>query len=87
MENIPIILTAIYLVLVALAIIPIFTGNDALSGILAVALTMPWNSLLRRLISVKASMFIGLVFVAIGAVINAATIYYVSGWIVNWLAK
>ena len=87
MENIPIILTAIYLVLVALAIIPIFTGNDALSGIVAVALTMPWNSLLRRLISVKASMFIGLVFVAIGAVINAATIYYVSGWIVNWLAK
>lgn len=87
MKKIPDILTTIYLVLVALAIVPVFTGDDALSGIFAVALTAPWSSLLGRLISVNPSVFIGLVFVAIGTAINAAIIYYVSVWIVTRLAK
>ncbi|MCC6355627.1 MAG: hypothetical protein IT577_17195 [Verrucomicrobiae bacterium] len=50
MKTIPALLAAIYLILVLLAVIPIFTGKDALSGIFAVALTAPWNSLLGRLL-------------------------------------
>ena len=41
LQKVPIILTAIYVILVLLAIIPIFTGDDALSGIFAIALAGP----------------------------------------------
>ena len=87
MKKIPNILTTVYLILVVLGAIPIFTGGDALSGIFAVALTAPWNSLLSSLFSAPGNMIMGLLFVAIGAAINAAIIYYLSRWIVNRLAK
>jgi hypothetical protein len=68
-------------VLVVLAIIPIFTGDDALSGIFAVALTTPWSQLLGNLL--PGNLIMGLLIVIIGAAINAAIIYFVSHWLVG----
>ena len=87
LRKLPIILTVIYLVLVVLSIIPIFTGDDALSGIFAVTLTLPWSPLLSSLLPDSGSVAVGLLVVAVGAAINAAIIYFVSRWIVNRLAK
>jgi hypothetical protein len=42
-RKLPPLLTVIYLILVLLSIMPIFTGDDALSGILAIALTVPYG--------------------------------------------
>ena len=86
MRKLPTILTVIYLILVLLSIIPIFTGDDALSGIFAIVLTVPWSSILSRLLPGPGSVAIGLLVVAVGAAINAAIIYFVSRWIVNRLA-
>ena len=85
LRKLPIILTVIYLVLVLLSIIPIFTGADPLSGIFAVVLTVPWSNLLGSLL--PANTVTGLLVVVIGAAINAAIIYYLSRWIVNRLVK
>ena len=71
MRKLPTILTAIYLILVVLAIIPIFTGADPLSGIFALVLTAPWSFLFSSLLS-GGSVIIGLLLVVIGAAINAA---------------
>ena len=87
MRKLPMILTAIYLILVVLGIIPIFTGNDALSGILAITLTVPWSPLLSSLLPGDGSVVVGLLVVVVGAAINAAIIYYVSRWLVSRLAK
>lgn len=87
MRKLPLILTGIYLVLVLLGIIPIFTGGDALSGIFAIVLTMPWSSLLSSLLPGSGSVVMGLLVVVIGAAINAAIIYTVSRWLVGKLAK
>ena len=86
MRKLPIILTAIYLILVLLSIIPIFTGDDALSGIFAIVLTAPWSAILSRLLPDSGSVAAGLLVVAVGAAINAAIIYFVSRWIVARLA-
>jgi hypothetical protein len=86
LRKLPTILTVVYLILVLLAIIPIFTGDDALSGIFAIVLTVPWSSILSNLLPGSASMAMGLLVVAVGAAINAAIIYFVSRWIVNRLA-
>lgn len=85
LRKIPTILTAIYLIVVVLAIIPIFTGDDALSGIFAVVLTAPWSSLLSSLL--PANLVTGLLMIAVGAAINGAIIYYLSRWLVGFLAK
>jgi hypothetical protein len=87
LRKLPIILTVIYLFLVLLSIIPIFTGDDALSGILAIVLTVPWSSILSSLLPGPGSVAIGLLVVAVGAAINAAIIYFVSRWVVNRLVK
>jgi fructose-specific phosphotransferase system IIC component len=86
MKNIPYIITSIYLVLVVLGTIPIFTDRDALSGIFAVILTAPWSSFLGKLFPSANNMVAGLLFVAIGAVINAAILYFVSRWIIGLLS-
>lgn len=80
-RKLPTILTVIYLLLVFLAIIPIFTGDDALSGIFAIVLTIPWSSILSNLLPSFDSVAVGLLLVAIGAAINAAIIYFVSRWL------
>jgi len=87
LRKLPIILTVICLILVLLAIIPIFTGNDALSGIFAIVLTVPWSSILSSLLPGSGSVAVGLLVVAVGAAINAAIIYYLSRWLVGLLAK
>ena len=84
-RNIPTILVGVYLALVVLGIIPIFTGDDALSGIFAVVLTLPWSSLLGNLTG--GSVIAGLVVIVVGAAINAAIIYFVSPWVVGRLIK
>jgi len=87
LRKLPPILTIVYLILVVLSIIPIFTGDDALSGIFAIILTVPWSSILSNLLPGSGSVAVGLLVVAVGAAINAAIIYFVSHWIVNRLAK
>jgi hypothetical protein len=87
LRKLPTILTAIYLILVVLSIIPIFTGDDALSGIFAVTLTLPWSPLLSGLLPDSGSVAVGLLVVAVGAAINAAIIYFVSRWLVGRLVK
>ena len=86
MRKLPTILTAIYLILVVLAIIPIFTGADPLSGIFALVLTAPGSFLFSSLLS-DGSVLIGLLLVVIGAAINAAIIYFLLRWLVARLAK
>jgi len=83
----PIIVVAIYLILVLVAIIPIFTGDDPLSGILAIVLTVPWSSILSNLLPGSGSVPVGLLVVAVGAAINAAILYFGLRWLVNRLAK
>ena len=85
--KIPVIITTIYLILVVLSIIPIFIGDDALSGIFAIVLTVPWSSILSSLLPGSGSVAVGLLVVAVGAAINAAIIYAVSRWLVNLLAR
>lgn len=85
-RRLPTIITAIYLVLVLLSIIPIFTGADPLSGIFAVVLTQPWVSLFDNLFGLSGNMTSGLILIVIGAIINAAIIYYVLRWLVGRFA-
>ena len=85
LRKLSIILTAIYVILVVLSIIPIFTGDDALSGIFAVVLTMPWSSLLSSLLPGGGSVGIGLLAVVVGAVINAALLYFALRWLIGGL--
>ncbi|GAB4432591.1 MAG: hypothetical protein Kow0031_13980 [Anaerolineae bacterium] len=85
LRKLPAILTGVYLILVLLGIIPIFSGGDALSGIFAIALTAPWSSLLSSLLPGDGSVMVGLLVVVIGAAINAAIIYYVSRWLMGKL--
>jgi len=87
LRKIPTIVTAVYLILVLLSIIPIFTGDDALSGIFAIVLTVPWSSILSSLLPGSGSVAVGLLVVAVGAVINAAIIYFVLRWLVGLLVK
>ena len=87
MRKLPMILTLVYLVLVVLSIIPIFTGSDALSGILAITLTLPWSAILSNLLPGSGSVGVGLLVVAVGAAINAAIIYFVTRWLVGRLVK
>ena len=46
---------------------PIFTGDDPLSGIFAVLLTQPWASLLDNLFSLPDSLTAGLTLILVGA--------------------
>ena len=84
--RLPSIVSTIYLVLVLLSMIPIFTSGDALSGVFAVMLTQPWVSLFDNLFGLSGNMATGLILIIIGALINAAIIYYVLRWLVNRVA-
>jgi hypothetical protein len=85
LRKIPIIVVAIYLILVVLSVIPIFTGDGPLSGIFAVVLAAPWTNLLGSLL--PGNLVTGLLVVALGAAINAAIIYFVLRWLVGRVAK
>ncbi len=79
-RHLPLIPTAIYVVLFVLAVIPIFTGNDALSGIFAILLSAPWSSLLGKLLPGTGSgnFVLGVGLTVIGAALNASLIYFLS---------
>lgn len=79
MQKLPLILTSLYVALLVLAVIPVFTGDDALSGIFAVLLTAPWTMLFARLIEPSGgTITTGIATVGIGGMINAALIFLVS---------
>lgn len=86
-RSLPTIVTTIYLVLVLLSIIPIFTGNDPLSGIFAVALAQPWVSLFDNLFGLSGNMATGLILIIVGAAINAAILYYLLRWLVGLFTR
>lgn len=85
MRKVPISLVILYLLLVLLSAIPIFTGGGALSGIFAIVLTVPWSSILGNVL--PGNLVMGVLVVAVGAAINAAIIYFVSRWLVARLAR
>lgn len=85
LNKLPYILSAIYDLLVILSIIPIFTGDDPLSGIFAIVLTAPWSSLLGNWLG-GGSMTVGLMVILVGALINSTIILFVTRWLVSRLA-
>ncbi len=88
MKRLPVILTSLYVALLAVAVIPIFTEDDALSGVFAVILAAPWPMLLGKLAGpFEGSLASGLALVAVGGLINASLIFLVSRWLVRKLGK
>jgi hypothetical protein len=87
LRKLPLILTAIYLMLVLLSTVPNFSGSNSLSGMFAIVLTLPWSAILSGLLPSIGSVAIGLVMVAVSAAINAAIIYVVSRWLIVRLVK
>jgi hypothetical protein len=87
-SKIPIVLAGIYATLVVLSVVPILIGNDALNGIFAVVLALPWTKLMSSVAdainpSLANALIAGVVMVLIGGAINTAIIYFVSRWIVR----
>jgi hypothetical protein len=86
-RKLPFLLAGGYVVLVLLSVVPIFVGDDTLSGIFAVILTSPWPALLDRLLPEEAAgTFAGLALIAVGSAINALIIYGISRCAVGWVA-
>lgn len=82
MQKLPHILTSLYVALLVLAVVPVFTGDDALSGIFAVLLTAPWTMIIARLIEPsEGTITTGVAIVGIGGMINAALIFLASRFI------
>jgi hypothetical protein len=79
------VLAGTYAVLGALSLVPIFTGDDPLSGIFAVLLGSPWAQLLSSLFGAAGvsspGPAAGLGFAGIGITVNAAIVYLASRWI------
>jgi len=84
-NRVPAILAGAYAVLGALSILPIFTGDDPLSGIFAVVLGSPWAQLLSSLFGAAGAsspgVAEGLSLAGIGIAVNAAIVYLASRWI------
>ena len=92
MKKIPAILAGVYGALVLLSIVPIFTEEDALSGVILIVLGLPWTALMTRAVdainpnafdNVAGGFALGLA----GCAINAAVIYFVAKWVVGKLAE
>ncbi len=81
-NRLPVILAGAFAVLGALSILPIFTGDDPLSGVFAVLLGSPWVQLLSSLVG-AAGTAAGVAFAAAGIAINAAILYFASRWLVR----
>jgi hypothetical protein len=84
-NRIPVILAGTYAVLGALSILPIFTGDDPLSGIFAVLLGSPWTQLLSSALGTAGASSrgpaAGVGLAGIGIAVNAAIVYLVSRWL------
>ena len=83
-QKLPFILVSLYLILVLLSVGLIFIGEGPLSGIFAVMLTAPWNSILDHFIF-QGGIFSGLLIISAGALINALIIYIIVNFVVRWL--
>jgi hypothetical protein len=82
------ILASFYGALVVLSIVPIFTGDDALNGIFAVVLGLPWTIVLSRVAdainpSLSNGLATGIAIALVAGFTNVAIIYVVSRWIVQ----
>ena len=87
-SRIPVIAVAVYLVLVLLSIIPIFTGDDALDAIFLVMLTLPWSFFITPVVdtispSPSGSIMVGLTMALVGAGLNAVLLYLLTKRLVN----
>jgi hypothetical protein len=83
-KQMPVILASVYAVLGALSIVPIFTGDDPLSGIFAVLLGSPWVQLLSSALGRSSpSPAAGLGLAGIGIAINAGIVYLASRWLLR----
>lgn len=84
-NRVPVILAGVYAVLGALSIVPIFTGDDPLSGIFAVLLGSPWVQLLSSALGAAGTSSpgpaVGVGLAGIGIAVNAAIVYLVSRWL------
>ena len=49
-KKIPLIVVAVYLILVLLATIPVFTGDDPLDAVFLVLLVLPWSFLITPIV-------------------------------------
>ena len=77
-------LAGAYAVLGALSIVPIFTGDDPLSGIFAVLLGSPWVQLLSSALGAPApGTATGIGLVGLGIAVNTAIVYLLSRWLVR----
>jgi hypothetical protein len=82
------ILASFYGALVVLSIVPIFTGDDALNGIFAVVLGLPWTIVLSRVAdainpSLANGLAAGIAIALVAGFTNVAIIFVVSRWIVQ----
>ncbi|GAA4874201.1 hypothetical protein GCM10025788_10920 [Serinicoccus chungangensis] len=80
----PMIATPVYLALVLVGLLFILLGDDALSGVFAVILTLPWSAAVTGLMDSAMEVdgaVSGSVGVVVGAAINAAIIYGVMRFV------
>ena len=87
-KKIPLIAVGVYLVLVLLATIPVFTGDDPLGAIFLVLLVLPWSFLITPIVDsinpmLFDNIFVGVLVSLIGATINAVLLYLLTSWLVN----
>ena len=87
-KKIPLIVVAVYLILVLLATIPVFTGDDPLDAVFLVLLVLPWSFLITPIVDsinpmLFDNIFVGVSVSLIGAAINAVLLYLLTSWLVN----
>jgi hypothetical protein len=78
----------VYVLLLLISIVPVFTSGDALSGIFALLLTLPWSVLTFNAIAAIVPGFSegaasGLIVFMVGGVVNAILIYLIARWLVR----
>lgn len=81
-------LTVIYVVLVLLSLIPVFTGDDPLDAIFFIMLTFPWSFLMNMLVdNINPALFDNIVIPVItglvAAAVNAVLLYLLASWMGN----
>jgi hypothetical protein len=86
-NQVPAILAGVFAALGALSLVPVFTGDDPLSGIFAVLLGSPWTQLLSSALgaagATPGSLAAGLALAGIGIAVNTTIVYLVSRWLVR----
>jgi hypothetical protein len=91
-RRIPAILAGVYALLGALSLVPVFTGDDPLSGIFLVVLGLPWTPLLSRVLDAVAPALsggaaAGVALGVVGIALNTAIVYFLSRWVMRGLGS